>query len=292
MDWRRLNDHIFVHLVADLLRRLGFADVQVQGSGPDGGLDLIATQLVSLGLQDRRPFRWGIQCKFSVSGTQSSVTDSDVRDVEGVLRSDRYARQQLRGYMLVTNRKVAQNVVERLQGIDQTSVFRTSWIDGPQLQHRLSEYSDLLQKYFGEISSFIHDLGAPDIVVPTSIGSGFVVEAVVGLPSGLPNVEQRPHIKAVKALVDTGASWSAVPGPVLRELGAMPIDATMVVTVGGVSKCHVYAVRFDFGTFEIPLVRVVSIDYDFAMIGRDILDEMVMLIDGPSRVAKLWRGRM
>jgi hypothetical protein len=128
MDWTRLDDYLFVKLVGELLGRLGFVDVDYQGDGPDGGIDLFATELLPFAIQGRTPFRWAVQCKFSSDGQQSSVNDREIRDVEGLLRSERYVVQEPRGYMLATNRKIVQNVVERLRGIDRRSQYRTARI--------------------------------------------------------------------------------------------------------------------------------------------------------------------
>src|ERR1039458_9272142 len=98
MDWNRLDDYTFVKMVGDLLGRLGFVDIDYQGDGPDGGIDLFATELLPFAVQGRTPFRWAIQCKFSSHPHNKSVNDEEVRDVEGLLRSERYASQNLRGY--------------------------------------------------------------------------------------------------------------------------------------------------------------------------------------------------
>jgi hypothetical protein len=106
MDWARLDDYVFVKLVGELLGRLGFVDIDSQGDGPDGGIDLFATELLPFTVQGRTPFRWAIQCKFSADPADKSVGDREVRDVEGLLRSKRYGAQEPRGYMLVTNRQI------------------------------------------------------------------------------------------------------------------------------------------------------------------------------------------
>jgi hypothetical protein len=89
MDWTRLDDYIFVKLVGELLGRLGFVDIDFQGDGPEGGIDLFATELLPFTVQGRTPFRWAIQCKFSSDPKDKSVNDREVRDVEGLLRSER-----------------------------------------------------------------------------------------------------------------------------------------------------------------------------------------------------------
>lgn len=156
--WDLLNDQSFVHLVADLLRRLGFVDVNVQGDGPDGGLDILATELVPFAFHGPRPLRWGIQCKYSRPGGRRAVTDNEIRDVVGILRSKRYESYGLGGYMVVTNRRVSQNVIERLLGIDSTSEYRASWLDGAKLEQYLCQQLELLDNYFGRVIQEIEKL--------------------------------------------------------------------------------------------------------------------------------------
>ena len=122
LDWSKIDDYQFVKITVDLLERLGFVDIDQQGAGPDGGIDILATELIPFAIQGQKPFRWAIQCKFSALGLKGSVNDRDVQDVEGILRSERYTAQELRGYLLVTNRQIVQNVVERLRGIDRNDL--------------------------------------------------------------------------------------------------------------------------------------------------------------------------
>jgi len=72
IDWSKIDDYLFVKLVGELIARLGFVDIEHQGEGPDGGIDLFATELIPFTVQGRIPFRWAIQCKFSVNGTAAS----------------------------------------------------------------------------------------------------------------------------------------------------------------------------------------------------------------------------
>jgi hypothetical protein len=62
VDWKLIDENEFVHLVAELLREFGFTGIEVQGAGPDGGLDLFATEPVNFAIGGPTPFRWGIQC--------------------------------------------------------------------------------------------------------------------------------------------------------------------------------------------------------------------------------------
>ncbi len=109
---------------------------------------MFATEMVAFAFQGARPIRWGIQLKFSEKGTEKSVNDIEIRDVEGILRSARFSSQKVQGYMLITNRRVVQNVVERLRGIDNQTEFHATYIDGYQLSQYLSEQPKLLNEYF------------------------------------------------------------------------------------------------------------------------------------------------
>lgn len=150
IDWKQIDHNSFVHLVGDLLRRLGFVDIDHQGDGPDGGIDIFATELVPFTIQGRVPFRWAVQCKFSSDPSDKSVNDREVRDVSGVLLSERYAEKRPKGYMLVTNRSIVQNVVERLRGIEGAMQFRTARVDGTQLTKLLEDQELLRDTYFGD----------------------------------------------------------------------------------------------------------------------------------------------
>lgn len=87
IGWPRCDDYQFVKLVGDLLGRLGFVDTDYQGDGPDGGIDIFATELLPFTMQGRTPFRWAIQCKFSIKAGDACVNDNEIHDVEGILRS-------------------------------------------------------------------------------------------------------------------------------------------------------------------------------------------------------------
>ena len=143
--WNLLNDESFVYLVSDTLTASGYV-VRHQGDGPDGGVDVFATQSISFAF-DTHPFTWAVQCKFSASPSKA-VNDSEIRDVEGILRSSRFQSLRPRGYLLVTNRRISQNVVERLRGINDQSEFRTCGIDGNRLMSLLHVNPGIVLKYF------------------------------------------------------------------------------------------------------------------------------------------------
>ncbi len=156
--WELLDERAFADLVAHLLSRKGFVEIDVQGEGADGGLDILATEMVEFSFRGARPVRWGIQCKFSVPTGRRQVSESEIRDVEGVLRSDRFSRHDLGGYMLITNRRVSQNLTERLRGIDQQTQFRTAIVDGHALEAHMAEEPEVAAVYFDRVLEEIHRL--------------------------------------------------------------------------------------------------------------------------------------
>ena len=280
IDWNQIDDREFVHLTADLLRRMGFVDLLVQGTGPDGGLDLIATELVSFAIQGQRPFKWGIQCKFSANGTRASVNDREIRDVTGIISSDRYSSHDLRGYMLVTNRNIVQNVVERLRGINRTSAFRTASVDGHELKHRLADHPEVVQKYFGEAKTVVRKLGQP-IITSQLHDSQYIVEI---------QVKTKPEHSPVtlRALLDTGAELSVLPRIVADQLRVTEYFVQHIEYATGESleaqSCFVY-LRFPTGEW---LSQALILDTDTAVVGRDFLQHFTLLIDATKGIAKLW----
>jgi hypothetical protein len=283
IDWNRIDDREFVYLTADLLRKMGFVDLLVQGTGPDGGLDLIATELVSFAIQGQQPFKWGIQCKFSTTGTRMSVNDNEIRDVTGILSSDRYSSHYLRGYMVVTNRNIVQNVVERLRGIDRSSAFRTAYLDGHELQHKLDDHPEIVKKYFGEAKTVIRNLGQP-IVTGHRRNSVYIVEIQVKSPIGDMPI-------TLKAAVDTGADISTLPEIVVAQLGQLDYSHLNVEYSSGESRvlksCFV-DLRFTEG--EWFTLQVLTLDSDMASLGQDFLKHFTVLLDTTTGIVKLWQN--
>jgi hypothetical protein len=268
---------MFVKLVGELLGRLGFVDVDYQGDGPEGGIDLFATELLPFTVQGRTPFRWAIQCKFSSDPKNKSVNDREVQDVEGILRSDRYSSQNARGYLLVTNRQIVQNVVERLRGIDRQSQYRTARLDGGQLESMLADHPEIGQRYFDLPAKL--GLSRPVLIVPRNVtdeaGEGFhlTVEVEARFP-------QNGKTARVRAMLDTGASMSVVSKKIIESIGASPTDSISMQSVTGLVKVPVYVVDLTVEQIRISQIRVIAVEgVDFALLGRDVLDRYSVVFD-------------
>ncbi|GEM_PF-5101514 len=285
INWKLLNERTFVYLVADLLRDLGFRDIEFQGDGPDGGLDLFATQFVYLGFEEYTSFRWAIQSKFSLKPGRRSVSDSDVKDVEGILRSKRYSAENLRGYLLVTNRRVSQNVYERLRGIDSRSQYRTSVLEGPKLELLLEGKSALIDRYFGNTEREISGLGAP-VLSRSWIGNNDF-----SIPLSLRSRDSTNTWFETAAGIDFGADILYLPNALIGRVYRQRTSASVTIAgLGGLLSPLIPVYIVDVGLAGAPFSsqEAVFIDVGKPIIGRSILKNFVVRMDGPNKIFELW----
>lgn len=98
------------------------------------------------------------------------------------------------------------------------------------------------------------------------------------------------------ALIDTGATRSAVDESVIQALGVQPIGVVSIGTAAGVQQQSVYSARFSFPGTTLPAMefaQLIGVDLRghvvphfqaplIALIGRDILSKFVIVYNGPS----------
>lgn len=283
-DWSGIDDHEFARLVGDLLARLGFIDVDYAGVGPDGGVDLLATELVPYTMQGKRSLRWLVQCKFSANGAAKAVKDNEIKDVQGILRSDRFAAQRPGGYMVVTNRKIANNVVERLRGIDRDSRYRSAWVDCTRLEQLLADHPEVQELYFGTDSCRLPSLGPPEAIV--SPRSGFSGAPRVTVRVGVPGTDRNTMVEAT---LDSGASCTVIPFRLVKEL---KLRARSIVALrgfdGDTRRWAQYYVTMQIQNLPPRNARVVAVPRRrTGLIGWDILSGYRVLFDHRGAV-RLW----
>jgi len=96
------------------------------------------------------------------------------------------------------------------------------------------------------------------------------------------------------ALIDTGASHSAVHPMILAHLGASQTGTAVVGVPGQVSSTFpLYDVRITLGSyrpsFAVQVAKIVPATHTVAvLLGRDILADATLLFDGENRVSSLW----
>lgn len=94
------------------------------------------------------------------------------------------------------------------------------------------------------------------------------------------------RVKDIKAIVETGAGITSIPESVIERLGALnytvirvrsPLDGKNII-----SK-KLYKVTIKFGE-ESHEIQVLSISRNYALIGRDILNQHRIILDAPNEV--------
>jgi len=90
------------------------------------------------------------------------------------------------------------------------------------------------------------------------------------------------------ALIDTGASVTAVDDSVITSLGVQPIGVTTVHTPSGSAQQNQYAVRFMFPGSGLPelsgaqaIGSILRPQGIVALIGRDALSSIILVYNGP-----------
>jgi len=103
------------------------------------------------------------------------------------------------------------------------------------------------------------------------------------------------------ALIDTGASVSAVDVTVVQRLGVQPIGTVLVGTAGGPQQQATFPARFTFPGTPLPGLNFGSLLGSnlagqmvaghqgplIALLGRDLLQRFVMVYNGPGAMVSL-----
>ncbi len=100
--------------------------------------------------------------------------------------------------------------------------------------------------------------------------------------------EKRP-VK-VNAIIDTGAQISCIPEKILKGMGIKDYSYEAVRFFSGKQEIKSYFINLSFGNINIQNTKVLAIDSDYGLLGRDILNQMAIFIDGPNKLIKLWPG--
>ena len=104
-----------------------------------------------------------------------------------------------------------------------------------------------------------------------------MVPVRISLPIGQPVGEEAV---VLPMLVDTGADCTLVPAQVVRRLGLPQIDVIGLTGIGDAKRrATVHAAAVEFGGVRV-LARIVAF-VDEAILGRDVLNQAVMRLDGP-----------
>lgn len=132
---------------------------------------------------------------------------------------------------------------------------------------------------------------------PTLQESGPLIPVSIGIPPALEeffaqNGIEIPAPISGYALIDTGASASAVHEQVVLELGILPIDSIPTHTPHGPGRSFIYPVKVSFPALQIidyRMDRVIGSDLKWTtrdgkeiimLLGRDILQFFLLVYNG------------
>jgi predicted aspartyl protease len=94
---------------------------------------------------------------------------------------------------------------------------------------------------------------------------------------------QGPSLHRCRALVDPGLSISGVPRTVLEALQVSPASPVSIVTIlGNTDVVQRYRVTVALGEIRKTL-QVLPLDRDVALLGRDFLNDCVVVLDGKAQ---------
>lgn len=99
---------------------------------------------------------------------------------------------------------------------------------------------------------------------------------------------EAPRTEPFMAIVDTGADGTLIPNRYLEHAEAIDIgDATLYGVLGEAREVHLFEVDLYIGSLLLPGMVVIADDYgNEALIGRNVLNKLVLVLDGPGGVTE------
>ncbi len=94
---------------------------------------------------------------------------------------------------------------------------------------------------------------------------------------------------SVSALLDTGADATMLPLPILNSVSA-PFSRLQGLRgiVGDWREVSLYRVTIEIASFRLPAIQVVALDpSDEAILGRDVLNQLIVTLDGIGGVTEI-----
>ncbi len=102
------------------------------------------------------------------------------------------------------------------------------------------------------------------------------------------SVVNRRRRRSLPALLDTGSDITAIPRYLVERLQLYPISRLQLESVEATtSTVFTYAVRLTIGELTIPHLEVILTGLDFVVVGRDVLNRLYLLLNGPEQTFDL-----
>lgn len=108
-----------------------------------------------------------------------------------------------------------------------------------------------------------------------------MVPTLVRAPSGL-------DAATLEGKLDTGADLSAVPERVIAELDVPPVRTVRAAGfLGELQEVIVYRVDLEIGDITFQRIEALATRRPYVILGRNVLQRLVMRIDGPGEKLEL-----
>lgn len=96
-------------------------------------------------------------------------------------------------------------------------------------------------------------------------------------------LRSRARFDVQTGLIDIGADQTMVPRRVITSLGFQRVGDVLVKGVTSEKKDDTYRVdSMEIAGYTVVNIEVVPYDGDFVLVGRDILNDLVLHYDGPA----------
>ena len=109
-----------------------------------------------------------------------------------------------------------------------------------------------------------------------------VIELSISVPLSKDDV-------SLTALIDSGADITVIPERIITQLRLRRVDSLLASGFGkGVIEATVYAAILSVkGILKPKMYRVLSWREDYVLLGRDLLNQLMTVLNGPSEELKL-----
>ena len=96
------------------------------------------------------------------------------------------------------------------------------------------------------------------------------------------------RVQELRAKLDTGADVSSIPEATAATLGLREAARLFATGFDGrITQVALYAAQIDLPNGQSVQLNVAGIPSDYALLGRDILNQLRLLLDGPAHTLEI-----
>lgn len=96
------------------------------------------------------------------------------------------------------------------------------------------------------------------------------------------NRSNRRWRATIPSLLDTGSEITAIPERTIERLRLYPVGRLKLTGIHSTKINYTYSINLRILTYKFTDLEVVSTPLEFAVVGREILNDLLLTLDGPS----------